>query len=60
MKRRIREAYRLNKNILYDPLEERGLNLVLVILFLSDEFLSFNDLDSLIRELLRKLASNLP
>jgi ribonuclease P protein component len=60
VKRRIREAYRLNKNILYAPLEERGLNLVLVILFLSDEFPSFNTLDSLIRELLRKLASSLP
>ena len=35
MKRRIREAYRLNKSLIYEPLSERELNITLIILFLS-------------------------
>ena len=59
MKRRIREVYRQNKNLIYEPLQERNLNIILVILFLSDEFLSFDKLNSGIRELLDKLAENI-
>ena len=60
MKRRIREAYRLNKTIIYEPLREKNMNLFMLILFLSDEFISFDSLESGIRELLRKLSNNLP
>lgn len=60
MKRRIRESYRQNKNLIYDPLLNRGLKIEMIILFLSDEFIPFDNLDARIRELLRKLANSLP
>ena len=60
MKRRIREAYRLNKSIIYEPLRDRNINLFMLILFLSDEFISFDNLDTGMRELLQKLSKNLP
>ncbi len=60
MKRRIREAYRLNKHLIFDPLRESHTNVILVILFLSDEFISFERLQSGMRDLLRKLAVNIP
>ena len=60
IKRRLRESYRQNKTILYDPLLERGIKIELIILFLSDELISFADLDARMSELLLKLAKNLP
>lgn len=60
MKRRIRESYRQNKSLIYDPLLKKGLKIVMIILFLSDEFMPFDNLDTRTRELLRKLANNLP
>jgi ribonuclease P protein component len=56
MKRRIREAFRLNKNRIYEPVREANLNVNMVILFLADEFISFEKLDACIRELLGRLA----
>lgn len=60
LKRHLRESYRLNKHILYDPLQNKGLNAVLIILFLADESLSFEVMDPKIRDLLRRIANNLP
>ncbi|HEC43050.1 MAG TPA: ribonuclease P protein component [Bacteroides sp.] len=59
MKRRIREAYRLNKNLIYEPLAERNLNISLIILFLSDEFISFERLESGMQVLLLRLVKKL-
>ena len=56
MKRRIREAFRLNKILIYKPLRETNQSVNMVILFLADEFISFEKLDAKIRELLIKLA----
>jgi ribonuclease P protein component len=56
MKRRIREAFRLNKNLLYEPVRQVNLNINMVILFLADEFISFEKLDACIRELLGRMA----
>jgi ribonuclease P protein component len=60
IKRRIRESYRLNKYIVINPLRDKELNVIMIILFLSDEFISFDSVDALIRKLLHKLAKNLP
>jgi len=60
IKRRIKESYRQNKSIIYDPLREKNTNIVMIILFLSDEFISFDSLDAGILKLLRKLANHLP
>jgi len=59
MKRRIREAYRLNKHILYDTLDQRQQKIQLIILLLSDEFIPYNQLEKGIRELLLKLVNKL-
>lgn len=59
LKRRIREAYRLNKHLLGEPLREKGLKIAMIILFLSDDFISFDGLNSGLRSLLHKLAKNL-
>lgn len=58
MRRRIREVYRQNKYLIYEPLQENNQNIILVILFLSDEFISFDRLNSGIRDILGKLAEN--
>ena len=55
MKRRIREAYRHNKELIYSQLRERQMNIILIILFLSDELMSFERLNGGMRELLGKL-----
>ena len=60
MKRRIREAYRLNKDLIYSPLREKELSIIMIILFLSDEFISFERLDENMQAMLRKLAGNFP
>jgi ribonuclease P protein component len=60
MKRRIREAYRLNKEIIYQPLKNREMNISLLILFLSDEFLTFEKLEPAMKKLLGKLVKSLP
>ena len=59
MKRLLRESYRQNKNIIYEPLCEKGLAIALVILFLQDELLSFDLLNPVMRQLLHKLAAKL-
>lgn len=60
MKRRIRETYRRNKGILYEPLRGKNTNMVMLILFISDELLPFKNLDAALQKLLRKLADSLP
>jgi ribonuclease P protein component len=59
MKRRIREAYRLNKHILYETLDQRQQKIQLIILLLSDEFIPYTQLEKGIRELLLKLVNKL-
>jgi len=59
MKRKIRESFRQNKNLIYEPLQEKNMNIHLVILLLADEFISFDRLDSGIRALLVKLANKI-
>jgi ribonuclease P protein component len=59
LKRRIRESYRRNKRLIYKPLLEKNLRIVLLILYLSDEFLSFDALETQLHELLEKLAQKI-
>ncbi len=59
MKRRLKEAYRLNKYMLYDPLDRRQLKIHLIILLLSDEFIPFAQLETNMRGIFRKLLDKL-
>ena len=59
MKRRLREAYRLHKNILYGTLDQHQQKIQLIILLLSDEFIPYDQLEKGMREILRQLANKL-
>lgn len=55
LKRRIREAYRLNKSILNDTGNETNAKLVFCITYTSKEILSFNEIQDKIILLLHRL-----
>jgi ribonuclease P protein component len=57
MKRRLREAYRLNKPGLYETLEQRQQKIQMVILLLSDEFIPYARMERAMREIIRLLAN---
>ena len=59
MKRRLREAYRLNKHNLYHSLDQHQQKIQLIILFLSDEFLPYVQLENKMREILDQLVNKL-
>lgn len=59
MKRRLREAYRLHKNIPYGMLDQRQQKIQLIILLLTDEFIPFARLEKEMREILLQLSDKL-
>ena len=59
MKRRLKEAYRLNKYMLYDKLDQHQQKIQLIILLLSDEFIPYDQLEKKMREILRQLVNKL-
>jgi ribonuclease P protein component len=59
MKRRLREAYRLNKYMLYETLDEHQQKIQLIILLLSDEFIPYGQLEKGMHELLLQLVNKL-
>jgi len=59
MKRRLKEAYRLNKYMLYDKLDQHQQKIQLIILLLSDEFIPYKQLEQGMREIFRKLVNKL-
>lgn len=59
IKRRTRESYRRNKNILYENLPDTKQKLIVLIMYISDDFISYNGLDSALRSALLKLVKNL-
>jgi len=59
LKRRLREAYRLNKYILSDQLSREGRKVFLMILYLPKEILVFNEIHEGIKRLLNRLCHTL-
>ena len=59
MKRRLREAYRLDNNMLYETLDKHQQKIQLIILLLSDEFIPYDQLEKGMREILRQLVNKL-
>ena len=59
MKRRLREAYRLNKYMLYETLDQRQQKIQLIILLLSDEFIPYAQLEKGMHALLLKFVNKL-
>jgi ribonuclease P protein component len=59
MKRRLREAYRLNKPVLYETLDQQQRKIRMVVLLLSDEFISYAGMEKGMREIIRLLANKI-
>ena len=50
LKRRIKESYRINKNIIYNKL------LMIAFVYVSDEIFTFSVIDKAIKKILKKLS----
>lgn len=60
MKRRIREAYRLNKHLLLEPLQHSGVRLAVAFIYLSDRVAPSSLIAERMRTALYRLAEELP
>lgn len=56
LRRRVREAYRLNRNIIFPKLTEQKLTLEIAFLYLSNEIADYATIDAKIKDLLRKIS----
>ena len=56
LKRRIREAYRKNKSLIYDTLQKQVLSLDFLVRYVSVEQLSYAAIDQAMQQTLRKLG----
>jgi ribonuclease P protein component len=59
VKRRIREAYRLNKHILTKQLSDKNQKLAIVLNFIADKELSFEEIEKKICLILQSIADQL-
>ncbi|MBK9388872.1 MAG: ribonuclease P protein component [Bacteroidetes bacterium] len=59
IKRRMREAYRKNKHLLYSHLSEKNLNISLFIILRSDKVPDYKSTEKSIIEVISKLINNL-
>jgi ribonuclease P protein component len=59
IKRRIKEAYRKNKRILYDFLDSRKLKIIFMIIFKNKELPEYNILEKSVRQIIDTLINKL-
>lgn len=59
LKRRIKEAYRLNKSILYDVLLKEEKKLVFAMVYISNEIVSYQQIELRIKEFLLKFSEKI-
>lgn len=59
LKRRIREAYRINKSLLYQPLETKNISINLLLVYVSTEVFSYNEIEQKLIKLLQRLTKRL-
>lgn len=59
IKRLIREAWRLNKNYLYNELEKLNIQIVIMIIYTGDKVPDYNELEEQMRNLIRKFLPHL-
>lgn len=57
VKRLVREAYRLNKHILWQALEDR--HIALALLWISDELANYDTVERKVRNLLQRISEEL-
>lgn len=59
LKRRLREAYRKNKQILYDFLISENIRLVFIIIFRNNAILDYQSIERSMTEMLERLIINI-
>lgn len=59
IKRRIREAYRINKSSVYRLLETKNINVNLLLVYVSTEILPYNEIERKLAALLQRLSKRL-
>jgi len=59
LKRRIREAYRIHKNLFYPRLEEMNIRINLVLQYQHKEILDFKTIENGVVKLLEKMLNTL-
>ena len=58
LKRRVREAYRLNKHILYNYLDNNNKQIIFIIIYLEKEVLDYHEIESKIIVILQRLIKD--
>lgn len=56
LKRRMREAYRLNKNLLYDELAAKNIHISIMFIFVGKDLLEFSTIEKAMISALKKVA----
>ncbi len=59
LKRKIREAFRLNKHILYDFLTEKNIHLAIFFVYLNSEIKPYKSIEKHVVESLKKIKKDL-
>lgn len=59
VKRQVREAYRHNKHILLDKMQEKDLHLIMAVIWLGDELCPSYEVEKRLVNLLQRLAERL-
>lgn len=59
LRRRVREAYRLNRNLLIPQLQENGRSIKIAFIYLSDEVADYATIEAKMQALLKKIADKL-
>jgi len=59
LKRRMREAYRKNKYLLYEFLNSENISIALIVIFRKDKSADFHTIESAVKEMLERLKTNL-
>jgi ribonuclease P protein component len=59
LKRRIRESYRKHKHVLYEKMSDSSLKILLMVLYISDESIPYEDIDTALLSAMSKLVNDL-
>ena len=59
LKRRMREAYRLNKHLITEPLKDSPQSLAIMAVFIAENALEYDAIESATKKILSRLASSL-
>ncbi|MCK9206614.1 MAG: ribonuclease P protein component [Salinivirgaceae bacterium] len=59
VKRRMRECFRLNKQMIYQPLNDKPFQLNFMIVYMGDELLDFKQSEAILKQLFARLTHKL-